>query len=141
MKIGIVGAGVFGCVIAKALSKNDCDVTVFDCEKKEAASKCSGFLMKPSWFDGLGKKITEPALEMLAELYKIQNIKFKVGPLRTLVYRLDGNEVLDPELAVTRKKKKVLGIGDERTIVTDPDNSEHQFDAVIVSAGYWTRKF
>src|SRR6266576_1797016 len=134
MKVGIVGAGVFGCVIAKALSKH-CDVTVFDCRKKEAASKCSGFLMKDSWFAGLGKKITEPALDMLGSLYKIQSIKFKVGPLRTLVYRIAKDKVLE---GVEVVEEKVKGIGNGRYIVTD---EERKFDAIIVAAGIWSNGF
>lgn len=137
MKVGIVGGGIFGCVIAKALSEH-CDVTVFDCRKKEAASKCSGFLMKPSWFDGLGKKITKPGLDTLSSLYKLQEIKFKVGPLRTLVYRVAKDRVLgwDPLNVI---QQKVIGIK-ENWIKTEDDNERH-FDAVILAAGIWTNRF
>jgi glycine/D-amino acid oxidase-like deaminating enzyme len=136
MRVGIVGGGTFGSIIGRALKEEGCKVTIFDCRRSEAASRASGFLMKPSWFDGLGKKITDPALELLDKFYGLQKIKFRMGPLRTFAYRVDREAVLDdPKLHYIEEKVTKV----QPRVLTLKNGEEHEFDTVILAAGVWSK--
>lgn len=127
MKVGIIGGGTFGCIVGRALKEEGCKVTIYDCNRALAASRASGFLMKPSWFDGLGSKITEPSLELLDKLYGLQKIKFKVGPIKTFAYRIDREQVLnDTKLTFVNER------------VTVDELKEKEYDLIIVAAGVWS---
>lgn len=131
MNIGIIGWGTFGGIIGKALKKDGHTITMFDCRKKLAASKASGWLMKPSWFERLGSKIADPSLELLDKLYGLQKVKFRIGPLKTWAYRIDGTKVLHADLQCFERK------------VHDVDQltKDYEFDTVIVTAGCWSGRF
>lgn len=138
MKIGVVGSGVFGCVIGAALAAAENYVTIFDCGKKQAGSKASGFLMKPSWFSNMKSKDSDKALALLDKLYGLQEIKFKVGPLKTTAFRVDGNKVLQDE-RMRFLERKAVSVADKEIHF---DNGQvGEFDLVVVAAGVWCTKF
>lgn len=137
MKVGIIGGGVFGSVIGAALDRKGCDVTIYDCRKQQAASLASGFLMKPSWFGNMSKEDSAASLALLDKLYGLQELKFRIGPLKTTVYRVDKKAVLEnSKLKYVEKKVKEIHDG---TIILDED--EREYDLVVVAAGVWCKRF
>lgn len=140
MRVGIVGGGVFGSVIGAALYQDGCKVTVFDSRKENAGSLASGFLMKPSWFSNMKSKDSEASLQLLDELYGLQELKFRVGPLKTTVFRVDRNAVLkNPDLKYVNEK--VEDISSDGKIFTHPNDDPYKFDLVVVAAGVWCHRF
>lgn len=135
----IVGGGLFGATIARALKKAGRSVLVFDDGRPLSGSHPSGGLMKPSWLSkGFGKEL-EPSLAMLASLYEIQEIEFTVQPtgLRTKVMRLPVDRVLsysDLEVSTHTVHEVLPG-----HVVA---GAGYPFDAplIVVAAGFWCQK-
>ena len=76
----VVGAGLFGQIIAKALEAQGRSVMIIDSGHPEAGSKPAACLMKPSWFSGMGRDIYEPSLRLLDDLYGVQDVEFELRP-------------------------------------------------------------
>lgn len=137
----IVGAGLFGATIARALRNVGLTTMVFDARRPLAASPASGSLMKPSWFDGLGKDVYNPALAMLGSLYRLQELDFTVAPklFKTKVLWVPTTEIVELDGVV---EEEVLDVrpGLVRTAGAVTGWVEHEARIVIVAAGYWSRK-
>ena len=78
----IVGGGLFGQVITKALRETGRNTIIFDANHSERGSHPAACLLKPSWFSALGKEVYEPALELLDKLYGVQDLSFELHPLK-----------------------------------------------------------
>ena len=76
----IIGGGLFGQVITKALLEQKRIAIMIDNKEPEAGSKPAACIMKPSWFSSLGKTVYEPALELLDRLYGVQDVEFLSHP-------------------------------------------------------------
>lgn len=76
----VVGNGLFGATIARALIHRGLRVLTLDSREADAASPASGSLMKPTWFSGLGKEVTDAALAELYLLYPVQRLQFDIWP-------------------------------------------------------------
>ncbi len=76
----VVGAGLFGQIITKALRAHDRDVVMLDANHAMAGSGPAACLMKPSWFSSLGRDVYKPSLRLLNELYDVQEVKFAMRP-------------------------------------------------------------
>lgn len=75
----VIGAGLFGSVIAAQLRSQGRSVTIIDNQEPAAGSRPAACLMKPSWFSSMGADVTRPSLELLDRLYGVHDIKFSVG--------------------------------------------------------------
>ena len=129
----VVGGGIFGCIITKKLRSMGMCVQLIDQEKKGAGSKPAACLIKPSWISSLGKEVTVPAMELLRDLYDVQDIKFKTSVLSTTVHWIDPRTILSETKWVGEIKK------------IHPDNGVELHDGtilrarhLIVAAGIWT---
>lgn len=137
----IIGAGLFGATIARALQAQGRSVTVFDDNRPLSGSGPSGCLMKPSWFSGMGKHVTEPALELLHRLYNVRTVEFRVHPLKVMAKSLwiPNREVLDrADLNVVSTRVTRVLPGTTAPVVEL--NSEHFWTAplVVIAAGFWS---
>lgn len=137
----VIGAGLFGCVIARALRSQGMDVEILDDRRENAGSKPAACLMKPSWFSSLGPKVYRPALDMLSSLYDVQDLSMRVGPANALVHWIEPTSILGGE-TVTKGTVIKISQADEgwRVEYRNPMNSEIDFTArkVIVAAGIWS---
>lgn len=132
--VAVVGAGLFGSIIAKALRGLGKSVVVFDARYPEAGSKPAACLMKPGWFSALGKAVYDPALATLERLYGLQELQFRVSTgVKVKVFWVSPAKILSephevgPVRLLRRGKHWVFGADD-------------QFEArmVVVAAGIWT---
>lgn len=140
----VVGGGLFGATIAKALRAQGRSVKVVDDRRPMSGSAPSACLMKPSWFSGLGKGVADAGLRMLSDLYGLQEIEFTIRPggLRSKVYRVNPAAVLDlGDMHVQDTVSSIRysddsgphGVGLARGGWLDAD-------LVVVAAGIWCRE-
>jgi glycine/D-amino acid oxidase-like deaminating enzyme len=143
----IVGAGLFGQIISRALREDGHTVLMMDRGEEMAGSKPAACLMKPSWFSGLGADVHEPALSLLDELYDLQTIQFELMP-KSLSF-LDGAL---PKASVYWVQPSTILSGDSATAATVANVTEvkpgsvvtdlgvFEADVVIVAAGVWSEE-
>lgn len=132
----VVGAGLFGSIITRALRAQGADVVVVADTRFGTGSKPAACLMKPGWFAGMGKTIYKPALACLDELYGLRSLEFKVGLIKTLVHWVPPSEILlkpDVEQTVTEIASARKGW---RVICS---SQEIETKRVVVAAGIWSQ--
>lgn len=131
-RVIVVGAGLFGSIISKALQEQSKkDVVIIDAEYANAGSAPAACLMKPGWMAGLGAAGVE-GMDMLRRLYAVRELEFKVaGPLRAKVYWVPPYEIL----SAAHINDRVLTAGDGW--VATANNGVLQ-GTVILCAGVWT---
>lgn len=128
----IVGAGIFGSVINKALSNAGMSCLVIDDRRENAGSKPAACLMKPSWFSSLGKEVHEPSLRLLDELYGVRDLQFKVGVGTATVHWVPPTQILSTNF----HRGKVTQLG--RNYVKLQDGLQFFARNIILAAGVWT---
>lgn len=94
----VIGAGLFGNVIAAALRRlGGLNVVVVDDGKAGRGSFPAACLMKPSWLGSMRREDQEAALELLEHLYGVQQLEFRL-PLgkTTNVNWVEPKKILQP---------------------------------------------
>lgn len=76
----IVGAGIFGSLAARLAVKAGYKVTIIDCAKPLAASKCSSGLIRSSWVKSLGPAVVDTGYRVLRSLTPLISVNFTVLP-------------------------------------------------------------
>jgi glycine/D-amino acid oxidase-like deaminating enzyme len=92
----IVGSGIIGATLKRALEKRGREVTIFDDRREMSGTVPSGGHLKPSWLSGMAKDQYEPAIEMLDETWDLKREQFIIKPsfIKALVYRVDTDVVM-----------------------------------------------
>lgn len=136
--VAIIGGGLFGSIIAQALAYNH-GVTVYDDARAEAGSKPAACLMKPGWFSALGKKVYDPSLDLLSEIYGVREIRFKAGPTSVSVFWVPPAKILDRRAYTVNAS--IRGIKKTSTGFDLYNKTEVIGEArkVVVAAGIWTQ--
>lgn len=137
-RVIVVGGGLFGSTIAAALVHQGRKVVVFDDCRPMNGTTPSGFLMKPSWFDGMGKEVHVPALKLLHELYDVKKLSFQIWPIgkATEVYRLG---VENPQHKLDVRLERVIQVYPDG--VETVETGRHTgYDAVIIATGVWANE-
>lgn len=146
--VAIVGAGLFGATIARSLRKRGISTLVFDDARPFAGSLASGSLMKPSWFDGLGKDVYEPALAELHDVYSVRELEFTIAPklFKSKVLWVPTHEILALEDVIAEKVVDIRP-GMVRTETgggpfANPPGNWKTYEArrIVVAAGHWCRE-
>lgn len=134
MKIGVIGGGLFGSIMTKALRKEGHEVVVHDHGVAGSGSMPAACLIKPSWVAGLGAHVVDPAMAKLRELYNVQDIEFQVGPIKQTVQWIDPASILIDEYHYTEADEVTsISPGLIRTL-----EWTHTYDHIILAAGVWT---
>lgn len=132
LDVVVVGAGVTGRVVAAALRRQGRSVELIDNRRPDAGSRASAYLMKPSWYQALGAERTEPALQLLQELFGLDTWPFVEGPDgREFLLRLDPQKLPPANRLATVAKVVSGGVELE-------DGTFVAAQKVVVAAGYWT---
>lgn len=139
--VAVVGAGLFGCVIATHLRKLGAEVTLIDDERQNSGSKPAACLMKPSWYSGLGKDIHEPALNLLDELYGVQELSFKIIPsgLKTKVFHVSPKQILQRSRSTGKVLRLIEGTR-QWHIVRHVNSAFLSADKVVLATGVWANE-
>lgn len=133
--VAVVGAGLFGSIIAAALRGQDRNVGIIDDAQPLAGSGPAACLMKPSWFSSMGKERFAPSLLLLDELYGVSDIRFKVSVGHATVHWCDPAKVL-AGADITARVSKIRSIADGFLLSTP--NHDIEAKQVVVAAGIWT---
>lgn len=138
----VIGAGLFGQIITKALHEQGREVLMLDNQLPGAGSKPAACLMKPSWFSSMGKDKYDPALKLLDELYGIVDLKFDLVPKITrgkpiasaTVHWIPPSRILDhvSTYDTVFSIRKNMVVCDIRGVLSAP--------LIIVAAGIWTER-
>ncbi len=137
MSFLVVGAGLFGNIIAAALRARGASVTVIDDARPEAGSRPAACLMKPGWFSSLGKAVYMPALSLLEELYGVKTISFRMGiTIQVPVKWCDPRSILKPP--DVRGTVKTLRRGRKGYVAMLASGEKVSASTAIVAAGIWT---
>ncbi len=132
----VVGAGIFGSIIAHALRQDGHRVVMFDDARPEAGSRPAACLMKPSWFSSLGKEVYNPALAKLDDLYTIRELKFKVSLVSHNISWIPPSAILKNRDVVRRRVNRMEHNGKRWWLDAGEAYSAR---VVIVAAGIWTQ--
>jgi len=130
--VRVIGAGLFGCVITRKLRSMGLNVDLVDTNRRGAGSPPAACLIKPSWVLALGRDVIDPSMDLLNELYGVQDINFKVGPTHTKVHWVDPAKIL----AEPRREGILLEVNEDGTVVID----DQRLDApvTVLATGVWT---
>lgn len=137
MKVLVVGAGLFGSMISKALHDDGHHVVCIDSGESWAASKCAACLMKPTWLTKVPREQLDAAFQFLDENYGLHTLQFNLPPTRGQV----PVQWVDPELVLNGFKGVERGVSVQqidldRSVRTSGRISEHfEFDQIIVCTG------
>lgn len=138
-EVMVIGAGLFGSVIAKELRSRGMEVSVIDAGKQNSGSRPAACLIRSSWIAGLGKEILQPALKMLDKHYGVETIKFKTGTKYTDVQFVKPNSILKPP----DKTRTISGVhlykgGWQANDGMFGQGRVTKAKVVIIAAGIWT---
>lgn len=144
----VIGAGLFGSIIADRMRAIGMHVAVVDDARPDGGSAPAACLMKPSWFSSMGKAAFDPALKLLDAQYGVKDIRFKVALAHMTVHWVDPRTILKKpthpakatavvQMAGGRGYKVRVTMGEGAGELTG-----HEFelvsDVVVVAAGVWS---
>lgn len=92
----VVGAGIFGQVIAAHLRRRGMDVLLLGHERYSAASPAAACVLRPSWMTNMTIIEIDRALILLDETYGLREVEFTLEPLgrRLLCQRVEPGLIL-----------------------------------------------
>jgi glycine/D-amino acid oxidase-like deaminating enzyme len=128
----IVGAGLFGSMAATLARRAGHQVTVIDCTKPLAASKCAAGLMKRTWMSGLDPAQVKGGYAVLHQLYGVAALAFSACPRPVELEWVNPRAVLlKPDL-----QGEVTAVGDGAVWV----GSKVLRGKVLVAAGAYSER-
>lgn len=152
----IVGGGIFGRVIGRALAHQGLDVVIYDSSEPGRASPAAACLMKPGWFSGFTKQEVDDSLNLLDQLYGVEKLTFgtRAGGLYTSktvpVFWVDPQKILGQNKLHNEQIShgKVISICErldkcfDVRVATLPDEEVYEVaKTVIIAAGIWCHPF
>lgn len=147
-RVAVIGAGLFGSIISHTLSYQGHEVVQIDAGKEGSGSRPAACLMKPSWFSGaLARRESEAALDLLDQMYGVEDLQFTLRPTRGLVtvHWVRPSKVLQPVRAITRVEGEVVkirsnGVPHSWMVIARAGEwalRPQHANVVIVAAGVW----
>lgn len=134
----IVGAGLFGCIAARALAKVGARVMLLDDVRPDSGSRPAGCIIRPSWVMSMTRMELDEAIVLLDGMYGVISTEFVVRPLgkRVNCWRVDPARILRDSI-LTVRTATVLSVRDE-AVVLDGGETVEATRAVVVAGGIWT---
>lgn len=131
----VIGAGLYGSVIAAALRAADEEVLILDRGEPWGGSRPAACLFRAGWLTQLGAEVVKPALLLLDRLYGVEQLTFKAGPLPVSVGWVPPQSILEES-----ERANVTGIYAALNgwQVAVEGFGTRFAERVIVAAGIWT---
>jgi hypothetical protein len=143
LKVLVVGAGLFGSIIAATIRRHGHEVVVLADQRDGMGSVPAACLMKPEWASSMGKDYGH-AIELLDHLYGVQTIPFKIKPsgLMTNCHWVDPAKVLRPPDRFGTYKDTVWPMCEWPQVARWEDNQHGRsymegYDKIIFATGNW----
>lgn len=145
----VVGSGVIGATVARALSDIGMDVAHYDSKEKEAGSFASGGHMRPEWFkDCKGADNWEHAMQLLDDVWGVSEEKYEWynkgewKEKQTTIYRLDMDDVLVQNYIHSKLMKVEQIPGGSRITIKDNYGTQKvQCKLLVIAIGVWALDF
>ncbi len=133
----VVGAGLFGSIIATHARSRGYDVTVIGQSQRYEASPASGCVLSPNWLNSMSSEDISDALSVLKEHYTLIDLKFRTNILSTFKAKhIDPATILiEPDI-----NAKVLAVRDNEVVFDKFGERYSQQGTVIVAAGLWSKE-
>lgn len=144
----VVGAGLFGSVIARHLTRQGRKVTMVDAGLTMSGSAPAACIMRPSWLSKMTKTEQATAMATLDENFGVHEIEAYIGVAglgkRTTVFWCAPAAILKPDRYI---KQNVSAIGHDVgnpwfTVRTESGHHSERFypNLIIVAAGVWSNQ-
>lgn len=156
MKAIVIGAGLFGQIIARGLKDLGHEVMILDNKQPEAGSPPAACLIREEWCGKLGAGVYESSMQWLEQRYPMYVKELVQWPNRVLDHAQKGKRIsctwYDPKHLMPYSKQPytvdALVQGGNRVWGAQGrwlDNSVEQFDIlgadlVVVAAGVWSQE-
>ncbi len=142
MKVGIVGGGLTGCIIAEYLRKKGASVTVFDSLEKMGASKAALGLIAPQWIARVEDvDLGMEALEEIGGGGLVEHLDFEIkNPVKNFRQQIMRFNTQALVYGCEKRWDKVVEVRNQKTLVF-ADGDEMTFDIIILAAGIWCNAF
>lgn len=135
----VIGAGIFGSLITRALRASGRNVLTVDAKYKNAGSAPAACLMRPGWFSSLGKDVYEPALKKLDELVGVRDLQFKTPVGNTTVHWCDPKQVLlDQNEVLVGAVTQIIGTAGQWLLYRS-GGEQIRIPLLVVATGIWTK--
>lgn len=144
MRIGVIGTGLFGSIVARHLTELGHQVTTIDSRDPHAGSGPAACLIKPSWLNSLEKPQIEASFSLLDRYYGVTDIPFTVnGGLTSVVRWVNPARILrspDYPAQVASVTYSAVQDGWAVNFAGQPPAAPPtlHFDGIVVAAGYWS---
>jgi hypothetical protein len=123
MRVCVVGAGLFGSVIATALRAQGHAVTVVGDQRSGRGSLPAACLMRPQWAGKMPPAAYAAAIAFLRRFYTVQDLEFDAAGLTVKVQHINPREILiPPDDSTTLQGWMLLDL-------------QKQFDRVVLATG------
>lgn len=135
----IVGAGLFGSVIATHLRSKGRGCVTLDDRRPLSGSRAAACLMKPSWASSMEKEDFNQAIRLLDGLYGVDQLSFKLPVGSTTVSWVNPSAVLRPPTYEARVTD-IMPRGPDGSYgyIVNTDQGWSLFaERVIVATGIW----
>lgn len=134
MKIAVVGAGLFGCIVARHLMGLGHTVTMLDSREAGGGSLPAACLMKPGWLSKVPR--LDEVFNLLDQYYGLQELSFSVNNmLNQKVMWVDPRRVLSMGHVY---RTKVVGV-DTKLGIIETEREQFLMDHIVVAAGVWAK--
>jgi len=133
----VVGAGLFGSIIATHARSRGHSVTVIGQFKQCEASPASGCVLSPNWLNTMSSEDIYNALGVLKEHYELIDLKFSTNIISKFKAKhIDPKTILvKPDIAAT-----VVSVEDNKVIFSEDGVLHTLHGTVIVAAGIWSKE-
>ena len=128
----IVGAGLFGQVIARRLQEKGLRVEVLDAKRKGAGSIPAACLIRRGWLSSISDEEYKTGLNTLERMFRLQTIKFSLYGKKEDVYWVPPPRILNNPFS-----NCTIDIAESDRVYTDL--GVLQAKHVIVATGIWTQ--
>lgn len=134
----VVGGGIVGATIGKALKMQGREVLILDDNKALGGSRPSGGHIKPSWVPMLEHGTITKSLQMLERIWGVKSEEFMVRETEkhTTMFRVDMDKVMEYEKTMA-KVTSLAGLQKPHPVVNCTGLGVLQCKLLIVAAGVW----
>jgi glycine/D-amino acid oxidase-like deaminating enzyme len=132
----VIGAGLFGSVIARHLTALGYSVLVIDNKEPTAGSRAAGCVIKPSWLTNFGGSL-DPCMDLLKLYYQVHTVEFTIHPsgFKTTCGRIEPGDILGGP-HINDHISDVRQYPDR--VVASGSVGDYTAKRIVVAAGIWS---
>ena len=135
-ELTVIGAGILGATVAKYFREKGVDVLLIDAGLPMNGTAPSGGHLKPSWFGSMSKEEYQPSMELLNDVWGLDETQFTVWPglMSTTVFRVDTDQV--KAYPYMKDTVRSIDLKDKFPIVRTTKKN-FQTKNLVICTGHW----